>query len=426
MFVALAALILAGCAPAGGLVGAPAAKVEKPSELKIALVDFQSGPFAKFGLTALNSGQLLLDQINQEGGIAGVKARYSLVDENGSVEQQVTEYRRLVLDEKVDVVMGYTSSANCLGIAPVAEELKKLTIIHICGTNRLFEEGQYKYVFRTSAHLAADNVSAALYVLQAKPDVKTIAGINQDYAWGRDSWEVFKRVMLKLKPDVKVLDELWPKLGQGEFSAEISKLATTKADVVHSSFFGGDYDTFIKQGAPRGIFKDSLYLFTTGETGLLTIGKDMPQGIALTGRGQYLLFPDPDKNPLNKKFIESYQARWGEFPIYPSYRMAQAVLGTKVAFEKASKLKGGGWPTADEVAAAFENLGWDTPGGPIVMRPDHQAVQPALWGITSGQLQPKLGFPTLERIQTFSTTLVTPPLGMKTLDWIDSWPAAAK
>ena len=76
-----------------------------------------------------------------------------------------------MLDDKVDAVIGYTSSANCLAVAPVAEELKKLTVIHICGTYRLFEEANYKYVIRSSSQSVTDSVGAAAYVARTRPDV---------------------------------------------------------------------------------------------------------------------------------------------------------------------------------------------------------------------------------------------------------------
>jgi len=50
-----------------------------------------------------------------------VKVNYQVVDEAGTVDQVGANYRRLVTDEKVDAVIGYTSSANCLAVAPVAK-----------------------------------------------------------------------------------------------------------------------------------------------------------------------------------------------------------------------------------------------------------------------------------------------------------------
>src|SRR5215216_4640846 len=239
----LSAVLLLGLLASACVPGAPGTGGGKPSELKIAMVDFMSGGAAKFGTAALNAGEMTFDQINAAGGIGGVKVSY----------------------QKVDAVMGYTSSANCLAVAPVADELKKLTIIHICGTYHLFEDAQRKYVVRTSSHGVSDSVASALYALTLKPDQKTVAAINDDYAWGRDSWELFSHALKKLKPDVQILEDavLWPKAFVGEYSAELTKLEAARPDIIHTSLWGGHMDSFIKQAQARGLFQKSLVLMTT-------------------------------------------------------------------------------------------------------------------------------------------------------------------
>src|SRR6266851_4556512 len=189
--------LLAAC-----LQFSPALAQSKPSEIKIAVVQFLSGAAAPHDASAVNTARLLTEQFNTSGGIEGVRLNTMYVDEAGSTADKVAEFRRLVQDEKITIAIGYTSSANCLAVAPLADDLNTLTIFHVCANYRLFDKGIYKYVFRTAAHAASENISAARYVLAAKPDLKTIAGLNYDYAYGRDSWDVFKRTILKLKPDV--------------------------------------------------------------------------------------------------------------------------------------------------------------------------------------------------------------------------------
>src|SRR6185436_4732554 len=151
--------------------------------------------------------------------------------------KQVTEFRNLVERSNVDFVIGYISSGDCLAVAPVAEELKKLTILFDCGTPRIFEDAAYKYVFRTAAHAAMDNVAAALYATEKLPKLKKIAGINQNYAWGQDSWADFEASMKVLKPGVEVKTSQMPKLFAGQFGAEISTLLSSNAEFIHSSLW---------------------------------------------------------------------------------------------------------------------------------------------------------------------------------------------
>ncbi len=407
---------------AASLPGAAAPPAGAPAELKIGFVDFLSGPAALFGASGKNLADWLVEKWNKDGGIKGVKVKLVVVDEAGGPDKQVTEFRRLVLDEKVDAIVGYTSSANCLAIAPVAEELRKPTVVHICGTRRLSEERQLKYVFRTSNHQAADSVMLARYVLSVKPDVKTIAGANEDYAWGRDSWDDFKAAMLRLKPDVKVAAELWTKIQAGEYSAEISKLLVAKPDVVHSTFWSAGLITFVKQAAPRGLFKDSLVALSVAEQSLQELKREMPDGVIVAPRATpgYFLHPDPDKNPLQKEFVEGIKARYGRYPDYAYHRTYQALAGLKAAYEKAVDQGGGRWPNSDALIKAFEGLTWQTPYGPITMRADHQAVHGGIVGLT--KFNPKHGFPTIERMASFRAEEIMPPVGAKSPEWIATLP----
>jgi branched-chain amino acid transport system substrate-binding protein len=400
------------------LPGAAAPPAGAPAELKLGFVDFLSGPAALFGASGKNLAEWLVDKWNKEGGIRGVKVRLAIVDEAGGPDKQVTEFRRLVLDEKVHAVVGYTSSANCLAIAPVAEELKMLTVVHICGTRRLTEDKPLNYVFRTSNHQAADSVMLARYVLRIKPDVKTIAGANEDYAWGRDSWDDFKGAMLRLKPDVKVVAELWTKIQAGEYSAEISKLLAADPDVVHSTFWAAGLITFVKQGAPRGLFKDSLVVLSVAEQSLQDLKKEMPDGVIVAPRATpgYFLHPDPDTHPLQKEFVEGIKARYGRYPEYAYHRTYQALAGLKAAYEKAIDQGGGRWPSTDAVIKAFESLTWQAPYGPVTMRSDHQAVHGGMVGLT--KFNPRYGFPTMEHVATFRADDIMPPVGVKSPDWI--------
>src|SRR6185503_20953901 len=109
-------------------------------------------------------------------GLGGAKIEAKYVDEAGSAQNVVTEFRNLVQRDQVDAIVGYVSSGSCLAVTPVAEELKTLTVLYDCGTPRIFEEKPRSYVFRVSPHATMDNVAAALYVLAKKKNLKSYSG----------------------------------------------------------------------------------------------------------------------------------------------------------------------------------------------------------------------------------------------------------
>src|SRR5437879_3949908 len=116
---------------------------------KLGIVTFLSGPAAdSFGIPARNGGQFVVDELNKgtapapydKVGFGGMKIEPVVLDENGGATKQVQELRNLYERDNVDVVLGYIGSGDCLAVAPIAEELKKMLVLMDCGTPRIFEE----------------------------------------------------------------------------------------------------------------------------------------------------------------------------------------------------------------------------------------------------------------------------------------------
>jgi len=360
---------------------------------------------------ALNAGKLPAPYNTK--GLAGAPIELVYTDEAGGTTKQVQEFRNLAEHQNVALVVGYISSGDCLAVAPVAEELKKLTVLFDCGTPRIFEDNKFKYVFRSTSTATMDNVAAAMYVAETKPNLKKVAGVNQNYAWGQDSWNDFEAALKSLKPNVEVTTSQMPKLGAGQYGAEISSLMAGKPDVVHSSFWGGDLDALVLQAAPRGLFKKATVVLTAGETATYKLGKQIPDGTVIGARGPN--GPFAPNNDLNKWFKQAYEERFGSPPSYPSYHMAQAILGVKAAYEKA-KGSAGATPNPDQVIASFEHLSYDTPSGKIQMSlgEGHQAVQ----GTAYGTAKAAGGKLTFVNVKHYPADRVNPPPGTKAAEWI--------
>jgi len=399
------------------------AVAQDAAPIKVGVVTFLSGPAAgPFGVPARNAAEITIEMLNggkvpkpyDQKGFGGARLQMVLVDESGGTTTQVTEFRNLVQRDNVDVVIGYISSGSCLGIAPVAEELKTLTVFFDCGTPRIFEERDYKYVFRTSSTATMDSVGAALYVKDLKPNAKVIAGLNQNYAWGQDSWGDFELSMKQIFPKIEVATSQMPKLFAGQYNAEISTLLNAKADVIHSSFWDGDLEAFILQAGPRGLFKRSVVILTTGETAMYKLADKIPDGVVIGARGPY--GPYAPDNELNKWYSATFQDRYNVPPNYAAYQMTQAILGTKAAWEKAQAANGGKRPSIDQVIAAFERLTFTSPGGEVRMAigKGHQAITETAYGVTK-----KVGGKmTVANVKRYPAETVNPPDGVKAADWI--------
>jgi branched-chain amino acid transport system substrate-binding protein len=428
------------------------AHAEERKSIRIGFVTFLSGPAAgPFGVPAKLAAEAIVESLNagkapppyNTKGFGGMPIELVIIDEAGGATKQVSEYRNLVERSDVDYVIGYISSGDCLAIAPVAEEMKKITVLFDCGTPRIFEDASYKYVFRTRPHATMDAVAAALYLTETRPDVKAYGGINQNYAWGQDSWNDFSAAMGVLKPDAKITTSQMPKFGAGQYGAEISTLLSSDSDVIHSSLWGGDLEAFMLQATPRDLFKKSQLILVAGEPYLHRLGTSMPDGTIVGARGTHGVFAPSSQLKTWLESIYKPKAE-GVSPNYPAYSTALGILGLKAAFEKAKMAKLGSAipmgankgvkeemekayqmaPGEDDIIAAFTGLTFDSPSGKMTMGlgKGHQALSGTAYGTTklvNGQV-------TVTNIKQYPAQRVQPPEGVLSPDWIKSGMKPAK
>lgn len=390
---------------------------DKPAEIRIGISTFLSGPASVFGAPAKQAADMLADDINKSGGILGVPVRLTYVDEGAGTEALTTEYKRLVQDGKVDAFFASISSGNCNKIAPLAEDLKVLNFMWDCGTQTILEDNKYRYVYRPQANATPEVLAPLLYLLKTKPDFKTIAVVNQDYAWGRDSWAIFSAALKQLKPDVQVVAELFPKFGAPDYSTEVSRLLALRPDVVLSTSWGGDLDTFVRQAAQRGLMRNSTFVLALGESSLQRLGKDLPDGVIVGARGDhYFLHPELRDDAKFKAFVDSYKQRAGAYPIYPVFHMAQSFAALQAAYKKASTANEGKFPTKEQVVDAMSGLQFQAFGRPITIRADGQGVEDQLVGTT--KRVDGFAFPVIDNMMIFPAAKIMPPVGEKSEKWI--------
>lgn len=177
----------------------------------------------------------------------------------------------------------------------------------------------------------------------------------------------------------------------------------------------------VLQGSARGIFDRKPGVFTCGETAMFRLADQIPEGTIIGGRGPFGVYA-PD-NQLNRWFRENYISKYGTPPTYPSYKMAQALLGLKSAADKAAKSSSD--VTKDSIIKSFEHLEFDAPSGKVKMAlgNGHQAVQEMVYG----QFTKVKGQPSVKKnVKRYPAECVNPPEGMTSTEWIKQGFVGAK
>jgi branched-chain amino acid transport system substrate-binding protein len=191
-----------------------------PAEpVKIGAMPGLTGVIGVPGTAAWRTTQIWTDEVNAAGGILGRKVELHMEEET-SAKECVERFRKLTLEKKVDVIVGLMSTGNGLAVGPLAEELGQLWLSWDGTTQKGVEETmpKTKYAFR-SIDNEAEAIGGAILTAKYFPKIRTIAGINNDYSYGRDCWEAFQAVLKHFNPNVKAVEALWPKLGETDFTS---------------------------------------------------------------------------------------------------------------------------------------------------------------------------------------------------------------
>ena len=408
---------LKGVAASGTIAGFPAvARGQAKTPVKVGVVAIRAGIAAPVGTAGLRGTEWWAERVNKAGGILGRPVQL-VVEEESNPKDTVERYRKLILQEKVEVVLGGISTGVTLALAPVAEDLGTPWLSWDGTTQKGIEETMPKttWSFR-SVDNEVEAIAAGILTAKYFKGVKTIAGINNDYSYGHDCWQSYQAVLKKLGMDVKPVVELFPKLGVTDFTSHIATIQQAKPDLLMTSFWSGDATILMKQATAVGLFKNTKAVFTTGGGVHDSLKKEFtPEGILLGYNTMY--FDDPNGSPLLKQFVREYKAKYNEYPPYECDHAFFCAESWKTAVEKAAK--GGQWPGKQDVVKALEGLEVESLSGRRSWREDHVMMCNFYQGITTHKNS--YDFVTINPVEVISTKQAMKPAGAKLLDWINSW-----
>ncbi|TWA98347.1 ABC transporter substrate-binding protein [Bradyrhizobium stylosanthis] len=258
MRLRMAARLVHGLLIAMSATGLAASAEAQEKKIKIGVVFDLTGPLAGGG-SELNyvGAKIILDHFAKSG-VEGYKIEAVYADAQSKPDIAINESVRLLEQEKVDMVLGFFSSAQCVPVASRVEQLKKFMWMTTCISSAVFNEKGYKYVFRPQASgdqfgmmtmdFIAQNAKAKL---GKEPSELRVAIIHEDGAYGVDVSKGNEAGAKKAGFNV-VLKEGYSATAP-DLSALVTKLKRAKPDVIFHTGYNPDITLLLRQAREQGL-----------------------------------------------------------------------------------------------------------------------------------------------------------------------------
>lgn len=342
------------------------------NSIKIGEINSYSGIAAGFTLPYRQAVEMAVDEVNAGGGLLGRKVEVLFRDDKGNPAEAIKHAQGLVAEEKVSLLAGTFLSNVGLAVSDFARQNRIPFVAAEPLTEALTWSQGHRDVFRVRPNTYSQG--RVLAERAAKLPYRKWAVIGPNYEYGHRAWETFWARLKELKPDVQVVAEHWPTLGQIEPSGYVTALQSEKPDAVYVSLFGSDWIAFVREASQRGLFQRAFFVgILLGEPEYMDPLKlEAPEGMLVTGYPWYDI-----QTPAHREFVAKFEKRTGRTPVMGSLVGYITFLSIFGAIRKAQSTE------AEKLVAALEGLRVETPIGPITFRTfDHQSTMGCWVGMT--------------------------------------------
>ena len=348
--------VLAAAAAAGLVFAAPALAADS---VKVGMITTLSGGGASLGIDIRDGFELAL--IQREGKLGGVPTELIVVDDARKVENAKQIAQRMLRQDEVDVVTGIVWSNLAMAVVPTVTRAGKFYISPNAGPSALAGKRCHPNYFNVAWQ--NDNLHEAMGQYVTDQGFKNVYLMAPNYPAGKDAISGFKRFYKG-----EIAAEVYTKLGQVDYAAEIANLRAAGPDAVFFFLPGGMGINFVKQYAQAGLMADAPLFgpaFSFDEGILKAVGE---AALGTLNTSQYTHDLD---NPANEAFATAFVEAYGRKPsLYASQGYDAALL-----IDSAVAKVGGDLSDADAFREALRAADFASPRGAFRFGPNQHPVQ---------------------------------------------------
>jgi branched-chain amino acid transport system substrate-binding protein len=352
------------------LIGTLAARPEAQQTIKIGVIQPLTGAFAASGTYVSNGARIAADEINAGGGVLGRKIELVVEDNKSNPTEAASVAEKLIVRDKVPVLMGAWGSSLTLAVMPKLMEYQVPMLVETSSSDKITTIGN-PFVFRISPPSSVEATGFARMIDQLKIGKADFLVVNND--WGLGTADQFTRMFKAHNIKVGLVENMAQ--NAQDMSAQLAKIKASDADTLIVTTAVEQLTLVFKQAAALGLKRR---IITTG-------GSQVPDqlieqaGGAANGTSHIAFFapwnPDLSADPARARaFIAEWKKRGYAFAgLTESFRGYDGIRTIAAAITKAGK------PDAAAIRTAFWNVELTGLGGKIKFN----KVGPA--GMESGQ-----------------------------------------
>jgi branched-chain amino acid transport system substrate-binding protein len=342
-----------------GLIGLLTSHVVRAAEpVKIGFITSLSGPAGIIGKHMKDSVELALDHLGRKVGGLDVEMIYGDDQRKPDVGKQLAD--EMLKKHRVNFVSGIIWSNIMLAVAPTVTGAGTIMVGTNAGPHELSGKMCNELYFTTSWQ--NDQTPEAMGKYMQDQGLSDVYAMAPNYAAGKDMINGFKRYFKG-----RIVDEVYTKLGQQDYQAEISQLRGKNPKVVFV-FYPGDMGIqFLKQYAQAGLREQiPLYsVYTVDEISLPAVGE------AALGNYETRYWSPDLKNEANQKYVGDFKKKFG---YTPSFYGAQSYDGI-LLIDSAVRAVKGDLGNKKGMVAAMRKADFRSTRGKFTFNNNHTPIQ---------------------------------------------------
>ena len=344
----LNAALLPAAALAASLSLTPAAQAE---ELRIGVIVPTTGILAQIGKDMVDGFNMYL--LEQKGELAGAKVKLIVEDSTGKPDTAVTKAKKLILSDKVHMIVGGVLATEGYALAPVSTNDKTVYIPSVAAADDLTQRDLPKYPFMIRTGWTSSQPHHPLGKWACEQGYKKIVAIAADYAFGHEVVGGFQKTFEDCGG--RIIQKIWPPFGTKDFGPYIPTIKAD-ADAILSLMVGPMVIQFPKQLRAAGIKKPIVGGGTSyDEFALPAMGDEVIGDVSAL---QYSAALD---TPKNAAFVKAYRTKYGKVPSY----FSETMYTTGQLIHEVMKGTKGAWPGGEAFVKQMAALKIDAVRGPV-------------------------------------------------------------